>query len=203
MRVDSMKIKQLAAICIILIIPFLNVGCFENDEKPIFDKNLELISAWGGITSEEDPISEPEIFKFLLLYEEDYQYISLSDDRSFVIKTGIDEGYPYLLCQFQYDNLSKSIQIIWEGYSSQPFISDKENKVDIYLYCPHESDWKHLYRRKWNGDATDLIVKHSVSKSISQYIDEQYNIYYLFLGSYGDGDSDGTLSTDFIELKGA
>ena len=54
----------------------MNKTIIKLKEKTIFNKDIELLSAWEGVTSEENPVFAPDAFMALNFSDPDYQKIS-------------------------------------------------------------------------------------------------------------------------------
>jgi len=101
---DLMKYNWLISLCILLILINTMSGCMENKDNIEYNKNLDLIYTWVGYTIKENPTSDLDFFKSMLLSQDDYQLINSSDEKSIHISTGVGNSYPYNLYQFKYDN---------------------------------------------------------------------------------------------------
>lgn len=199
-----MKIRNLVILGVIIILLCVSAGCISDDEKKTYDINCELVSAWEGLASEENPTSSPEYYMERNFSSEQYLMVNSSDDNCILSQnSGSDDGYPYLLFKFKLEDTIKSLKITWEGYGSQPFMGSEESEVRLYLYNVNELIWDKIGSKKWETDNTnDKVIKKEILK-ISNYKSSENEVYILVIGPYGAGNSTTTLATDFIEMKGA
>ncbi|UCE39345.1 MAG: hypothetical protein JSW00_09030 [Thermoplasmata archaeon] len=198
-----MKLHWIAAMVILILFPL--TGCIDNGQETTYDIDIGYISVWEGVTTEEYPTSFGD-FTHHMFSKHDLLLISSSDDDHKITQSQETEqvdGYPYNFYICSINKTINSIRIQWEGYASQPFMGNAEQKLDIYIWNVDELKWDKIISQKWEGnDEMDKILKKDI-QNVTNYISDKNTLYILIIGPFGAGNSTATLATDFIEIKGA
>ena len=159
-------------------------------------------TAWYGyLESNNDSFlytGSPEKFKENIFSSDNYNTISYSDNQNMLSQTpGYTNGYPYFLYEITVLELTTKIKVKYEGYSSQPFIHDVPNEINLFIFNYNTNNWDQFINK--NTDDFDCNISCTITDNISDYLNNS-RINILIVGPYGAGNSTSTLSCDYFAI---
>ena len=90
------------------------------------------------------------------------------------------------------------IKVKYEGYSSQPFIHDVPNEINLFIFNYNTNNWDQVINK--NTDDFDCNTSCTITDNISDYLNNS-RINILIVGPYGAGNSTSTLSCDYFAIS--
>ena len=194
-----MRSNRLFVICMMITYMSIMVGCIGDDGDS--SENLELVSTWGGITEDDNPVYHPVSFTEITIPESDFPKIEADDEDGITIMGhGYGEGYPYFLFKFEVKDLNKSIKVKWEGYGIQSDIDEVESKIDMFIYNEIETSWDMIATEYWENDEyVDKTVRATIN-NVMTYTSPQNELFILIIGPFTSYSDKAILVTDYIKV---
>ncbi len=108
-------------------------------------------------------------------------WTSVGNDLYFKTYTGGTFGRPYQVYQFDYSSgAPTSIPVRWEGYGGDA--SAGNGGGSVYVWNATDGLWEEI--DTWTSGDTDSVETHTVSSSISEYLDGAGKLYVLAITTY-------------------
>ncbi len=160
-------------------------------------------AAWGGITTENPPKSNPSTFTTNLFSNTDYTNVKSSNDiRATYTAKGVN-NYPYHLFRFKITETGiTTLNAYWEGYGYFNGFMISPYWAYLYIWNSSSNSWEHIGTNSSMVHPVDFVIRSSSYTNPNDYIDSSNELYLMAQGpGVVDGNFSSDINTDYTRIN--